>query len=45
MNPEALLHELMQASERRESTILATVAAVQGSVPHLAGAKALFFAD
>jgi len=45
MTDEFLLRELLAARERREPCVLATVAAVRGSVPREAGAKALIFAD
>ncbi len=45
MTEEGLLRELLAALDRGESCVLATVAAVRGSVPRAPGAKALFFAD
>lgn len=45
MTEEELLRELLAARERREPCVLATVAAVRGSVPRAAGAKALIFSD
>lgn len=45
MTDEFLLRELLAARERRETCVLATVAAVRGSVPREAGAKALIFGD
>ena len=45
MFTESLLRELADARERNHPCVLATVAAVRGSVPRAAGAKALFFPD
>jgi xanthine dehydrogenase accessory factor len=45
MTDEFLLREILSARERREPCVLATVAAVRGSVPREPGAKALIFGD
>ncbi len=45
MTPDALLQALLDARARREPCVLVTLAAVKGSVPREAGAKALVFPD
>lgn len=45
MTTDGLLRELLAARARREPCVVATVAAVRGSVPRESGAKALIFED
>ncbi|TLD72149.1 XdhC family protein [Phragmitibacter flavus] len=45
MTDETLLTHLLEARQRREPCVLATVAAIKGSVPREPGAKALIFSD
>lgn len=45
MTTDGLLRELLAARTRREPCVVATVAAVRGSVPRDSGAKALIFED
>ena len=45
MTDETLLQHQLDARQRREPCVLATVAAIKGSAPREPGAKALIFAD
>lgn len=45
MTPDAVLAALLDARAQRQPCVLATLAAVKGSTPRAAGAKALIFPD